>query len=297
MTKPLLKWVGGKTQILDEIIPRIPRYVEEYHEPFLGGGSVLLALLSSPDHTIERVYAYDVNPRLISFYNHVKTCPQDLYQDIRALFDSYNAIETMNGPRTPVCEEEAVASKESFYYWCRFRFNEQTQHNSVQSSALFLFINKTCFRGLYREGPHGFNVPFGNYKRVDGVDETHLAHVSTLLVKHNVRLFCRDFRTIAIERTNNVFVYLDPPYIPVNTDSFVTYTASGFDEECHTALINLCIRIHEHGGGFLMSNSNVPRLHDTFGDTTEYTVHAIPCRRRIHSRTPNATAIEVLIHN
>lgn len=295
MCKPLLKWVGGKSQIMDEILKRIPIDLEEYYEPFLGGGSVLLALLSSSAHgNIQRFFVYDANPILISFYKDVQSYPQQLYRELQLLFQRYNSISTLKGRREPYSAQEALSSKESFYYWTRMEFNRIRKQPSIRLSALFIFLNKTCFRGLYREGPYGFNVPFGHYKRDLGIDVEHFLNVAQLLNSRNVVFECQDFRNLVVAETKKSFVYLDPPYIPLSDTSFVSYTSDGFDEQCHTQLIDLCKRLQQQKVSFMMSNSNVPRLHTCFENCVLFEV---PCKRRIHSRQPDSMTSELLIIN
>ena len=165
--KPFIKWLGGKTNILQYIIKRIPNKMENYHELFLGGGSVLFAVLSlQKNKNIEitnKIYAYDINETLINLYKHLQKNYDMLFDAIRYYFDEYDSIEKHDVNRNPVSHDEALTSKESYYYWIRKQFNNENK-KTLEAAALFVFLNKTCFRGVYREGPNGFNVPYGHYK-------------------------------------------------------------------------------------------------------------------------------------
>jgi DNA adenine methylase len=239
-TKPFLKWVGGKTQILDEVLSLFPAEIATYHEPFLGGGSVLLALLSKvrAGEIILNgtVNASDANPRLIALYKHLQEDPETLITSLKGLVDSYmRAAKHLpqmiyRGPKTP---EEAATSQESFYYWTRSRFNAGAE--GVEAAAMFLFLNKTCFRGLYREGPNGFNVPFGHYANPSVYDAEELLHISEII--QGVTFTCCDFSAALSIVNAGDFVYLDPPYAPESATSFVGYTDHGFSLEMHNQFI------------------------------------------------------------
>ena len=156
--KPFLKWVGGKTQIIDTILFKFPREIKNYHELFLGGGSVLLALLSLQKQnkiTIsEKIYAYDLNKALINVYKNIQTNKDTLFDYITKYIEEYNSIKGTLINRKAQTVEEAFTSKESYYYWLRAKYNSMDK-NTIECSALFMIINKLCFRGMYREGPHG----------------------------------------------------------------------------------------------------------------------------------------------
>ena len=216
--KPLLKWVGGKTQLLDSIVPLIPQSIENYYEPFVGGGSVLFAVLTLVNEgkikINNTINAYDSNAKLIEFYTSVQQKPQELYDTIRVLSDTYNSINTLNGNRKPDNEEEAKTSKESYYYYSRKIFNHET--TSINRAALFIFLNKTCFRGVYRESPKsGFNVPFGNYSStINIVTKEEIMKVNSLI--KDVIFKTQDFQELNTKSTQD-FVYFDPPYYPLKS--------------------------------------------------------------------------------
>lgn len=292
--KPFLKWVGGKTQILDEVLSRFPRTMRDYHEPFVGGGSVLLALLNKRTAgtvvVSGTVYASDLNPTLIGLYRNVQGRVEELIVEVRRLVAETPGTAADEVNRSPASLEEALTSPESYYYWSRARFNAIADRTSLEASALFLLLNKTCFRGVYREGPRGFNVPYGHYKNPGIVDEDNLRAVSALL--KDVVFTCGSFSETLTRVHEGDFVYLDPPYAPLDTTSFVSYTADGFDLETHRALFRLCNGLRQKGASWLMSNADVDLVKEAF-PSTEMAI--VSCRRAIHSKTPDARANEVLI--
>ncbi len=293
--KPFLKWVGGKTQIIKDIISKVPNEIENYHELFLGGGSVLLAILSLQKQnkiTIKnKVYAYDINDVLINLYKHIQTDKEELYKLIDVYVKEYDSITGTAVNRQPTSIEEAKTSKESYYYWIRRKYNNIRGQNTIECSALFMFINKTCFRGVYREGPNGYNVPYGHYKKTPTIiSKTDLNAISDLI--KDVEFKQSDFKDSIKNVKDGDFVYLDPPYAPVNAKSFVKYVADGFNLETHKLLFN---EIKKLGGiKFVMSNAKVDLVTDNF---KEYDFDDIIARRGINSKNPGSTAQEVIVYN
>ena len=299
--KPFLKWVGGKTQIISAITSKIPSEINNYYEPFLGGGSVLLATLSLESQGIIKingnVYASDINAPLINVYKHIQKNKTGLFLAIHNYMKEYDAIQTFKGEKTPLTHSDAKLSKESYYYWLRFKYNhilKTTDCSSVELAALFLIINKLCFRGMYREGPKGFNVPFGNYKKTPTIiSKTEIDKISTLI--QNVIFTTTPF-TDAIDCITSIgdFVYIDPPYVPENSKSFVKYVSDGFDEHKHKKLFEQIIHINNHGVKFIMSNSNTVLVTKTF---EQFNIEHVIARRAINSKNPGATTTEVVIYN
>ena len=294
IVKPFLKWVGGQTQIINEVLADFPREMSNYHEPFVGGGSVLLALLShvrAGRITLRgTVYASDVNANLIALYRNIQTHPDALITELRTLITEFTAVQGHTVNRGPKSREEAMTSPESYYFWIRGRFNALADRTTPAASAMMLFMNKTCFRGVYREGPRGFNVPYGNYKSPAILDESHIRAVSDLIrdVVFTVRPFAE---SLAIVRDTDDFVYMDPPYAPETATSFVGYTADGFKGEDHATLFGMCAALT---CPWLMSNADVPLVRSAFPAPT-YTTRIVECRRAINSRKPDAKTNEVLI--
>ncbi len=355
--KPIIKWVGGKTQILDEIFEKFPKVINNYHEIFLGGGSVLFRLLDrikSGDTILnDNIYCYDKNKVLIGMFNNIKNHPDDLYKHIQNFLNTYSNIDensplstkeinslktkeelvkemqrrqlclsedimemkrlliseseaskaAANAARsrrgrhlTPTSLENAIKSKESYYYWIRKMYNETSEDNlsSVQCSAMFIFLNKTCFRGVYRVGPNGFNVPYGNYKNLKSIiSYEELTEMSNSIQR--VRFMDSVFADVIPNKIeSNDFVYLDPPYVPINEKSFVNYQSGGFNDSEHSSLFEKCHDLNKKGIKFVMSNSDTAFVNNEF---KQYNITKILCRRAINSKKPDSTEYEVIIKN
>ena len=292
--KPFLKWVGGKTQIINNVISKIPKEINNYHELFLGGGSVLLAVLSLQKQnkiTIKnKIYAHDINSVLINVYKHIQTNKDELYELIKLYIEEYDSIKGSVINRNPTSIEESKTSKESYYYWIRKKYNN-IDKNTIECSALFMFINKTCFRGMYREGPNGYNVPYGHYKKTPTIiSKTDLDYISDLI--KDVEFSHSNFRDSIKNVKDGDFVYLDPPYAPKKSNSFVKYVADGFNLETHQLLFK---EIKNLGNiKFAMSNAKVELVTDNFKD---YNCEDIMTRRAINSKNPGSTTTEVIIYN
>ena len=293
--KPFLKWLGGKTQIISDIISKIPTKINNYHELFLGGGSVLLAVLSLQKQnkiTIKnKIYAYDINDVLINVYKNIQQNKEELYKLINLYINEYDSIEGEIINRNPKSIEEATTSKESYYYWIRNKYNNTVDKNSIECSAIFMFINKTCFRGMYREGPNGYNVPYGHYKKTPAIiTENDLNYISDLI--KNVEFKQSNFVDSIKNIREDDFVYLDPPYAPENSKSFVNYVVDGFDIETHKLLFNEIKKLNKTK--FVLSNSNVKLVTDSFKD---YNCQEITAKRAINSKKPGSLTTEVIIYN
>lgn len=300
--KPFLKWVGGKTQIIQEVMALFPREMNNYYEPFVGGGSVLFALLSHIQQGSIRVngviYASDINPNLIRLYRIIQCRPEEFITEMKRLKGEYEACTGSVVNRAPTSLSEAKTSKESYYYWTRGLFNglDDEGRASVAAAAMMLFLNKTCFRGVYRENrKKEFNVPFGNNKNPSIIDEHHIRATSELI--QNVVFTCEpvlDPESLLCDGiAEDDFAYFDPPYAPENATSFVGYNADGFNLEQHKDLFEM---LHNLGGKFLMSNADVPLVKEAF-PAPAFTTKIISCRRAIHSKNPSAKTNEVLITN
>ncbi len=284
MVKPILKWVGGKTQILDKVLASFPKRMANYHEIFLGGGSVLLGLLSAINEGTKKVsgtiYAYDVNSALIHVYKNVQSRPDELFTVVNGMTVAY----------------KQSASKNEVYHTARAQFNSMTdeEQTTVLGSALFIFLNKTCFRGLYRTSKNGFNVAFGHYDNPEIVNRDHLMEVSHLI--RNVVFECCDFSKSLAQVGKGDFVYLDPPYAPETASSFVGYTAAGFGIEQHKMLFDTLNQFTKDSKFWLMSNADVTLVRDHFQQLSHST-ESIVCKRSINAKNPASKAIEVLVKN
>ena len=303
IVKPFLKWVGGKTQILEEVLKQFPTEMENYYEPFLGGGSTLLGLLSLiKDKKIivnGKIYASDINANLISLYKNIQSNIDQFIYELDELIEEFTqSFMNVDCPvnRKASTLEEALGSPESYYFYIRGRFNalKGEERESALASAMLLFLNKTCFRGVYRESSKGFNVPYGNYKNPSIYDETHLREVSELI--KNVVFTVAPFQDSLASIEPGDFVYLDPPYAPENAKSFVSYTADGFTEDNHKQLFTCCNVLVNHGVNIVMSNADVQLVKDAF-PAPRYETKIIVARRAINSKKPDATTNEVLIRS
>ena len=299
-SKPILKWVGGKTQILDKLMPEFPTEINNYREIFLGGGSVLISLLSYVKNGIIKIhgniYAYDINEPLIYMYKNIQSNHNELYTQIQNLITDFNSCGEGVINRTPENIEEAKQSKENFYYWIRTKYNKlsPSDKKSPLGSAMFIFLNKTCFRGVFRLGPKGFNVPYGHYNNPEIINKSHLDEIHSLI--QNVIFECCDFTTSLSCIDKNDFVYLDPPYAPETRNSFVGYTENSFTLENHNALFKLIHTLTENNKKMMLSNSDVSLVRDNFRNE-KYNVSSIVCKRSINSKNPKAKTNEVIITN
>ena len=315
--KPILKWVGGKTQIIDKLIAEFPIEINNYREIFLGGASVLLTLLSYVKDGIitihGNIYAYDLNEPLIYIYKNIQTNHDDLYNEIQKLITDFNSCASEGGEslpkgrdRTPKNIDEAKISKENYYYWIRSEYNKlnftdkKTQLNIIKLSAMFIFLNKTCFRGVFRVGPNGFNVPYGHYNNPKIINKEHLNEVHELIKSlpsgGSVIFECCDFNTSLNNIEPNDYIYLDPPYAPETDTSFVGYTKNGFNIDNHNNLFKLIHTLTETNKKMMLSNADVSLVRDNFTNE-KYNITSILCKRAINSKNPEAKAKEVIIKN
>jgi DNA adenine methylase len=319
--KPCIKWVGGKTQIIKQLLSIFPYKINNYHEPFLGGGSVLLALLTCIKAKIIKIngniYASDINTNIIGLYINIQKQPHKLINEINKLKKEYFSITGSTVNRKAGNLKEALTSKESYYYWIRNKFNNlsQIERTTIYGSSLLLFINKTCFRGLYREGPNGFNVPYGNYKNPKIIEEKHILSISTLIkdvhfnycINGDIPLFLKDYKTPNIYHDYSYskalinikckdFIYFDPPYAPETKTSFVNYNSKGFNLIEHKKFFNICNMLNDINIKFIMSNSYVELVKQYF-PITKYTIKVILCKRSINSKNPESKTNEVIIQN
>lgn len=321
--KPIIKWIGGKSQILNQIIGEFPIEMTNYREVFVGGGSVLLALMSYVKNNIirihENVYAYDLNEPLIYVYKNVQKDHNKLYDEIQKLINDFNsceggkeegkneerkerAKEDQEGGkeeeinRDPKNIQEAKKSKESYYYWIRSKYNQlnRDDKNSILGSAMFIFLNKTGFRGVFRIGPKGYNVPYGNYVNPEIINKAHLDQIHDLI--QDVIFECLDFTASLSKIELNDYAYLDPPYVPEKKTSFVKYNVNGFNDSDHNALFELIHSLTRRNIKMMLSNSDVSLVRNTFTNE-KYNITTISCRRAINSKSPDARTNEVIIKN
>jgi DNA adenine methylase len=244
--KPFLKWAGGKSQILDDIRRKYPpglgTTITKYAEPFVGGGAVLFDVISQ--FNIEDVYISDINQELIHTYAAIRDNVVDLIAHLKDL--EFRYLSANDGVRKEI------------YYSVRERFNVLKSVGSelVEVAALFIFLNRTCFNGLYRVNSHGaFNVPQGSYKNPTICDERNLLAVSEKL--QSVKIVCADYKESYRFIDGNTFIYFDPPYRPLTaTASFTSYAENGFNDKEQAELAAFINEISECGVSIIASNSD-----------------------------------------
>ena len=257
MVKPVLKWAGGKRQLLDAIYARLPADYGRYHEPFLGGGAVFFDL-EPADATVN-----DTNPRLVNFYRTVRDRPDALVDRLREFDDP----ESDPDPSREFDDEDWKGKPvEQYYYQQRARFNRRAyagaewpadDDDRLEEAALLLYLNRTGYNGLYRENSRGgFNVPVGRYDDPDWVMADRVRAASRVLARAEVRN--DDFEYVLDAAEAGDLVYLDPPYQPMSaTADFAEYSAAGFDRDDQRRLLETVEALDAAGVGFVLSNSGV----------------------------------------
>lgn len=287
--KPFLKWAGGKGQLLPEIQRRYPfnDQINKYAEPFVGGGAVLFDILDKYD--LKEVYINDINEDLINAYRCVKKYPEELILVLRNMQDEYI-------PRD-------LESRKGYYIEQRKDFNSikvsYNEESNLEKAALMIFLNKTCFNGLYRVNRKGeFNVPMGSYKNPLICDEDNLRNVSRKL--QNVRIACGDYKCSYDFIDQNTFAYFDPPYRPLtDTAKFTSYTEDGFGDKEQKELADFVKRLDEKGAKVVVSNSdpkNVDTKDDFFDNIYSYLkVARVTANRMINSNAKSRGKINELI--
>jgi len=278
--KPFLKWAGGKSQLLDEIIQELPmniKKIEKYVEPFVGAGAVFLYFLEN-DY-FEEYIINDINSKLINLYMVIRDNPQDLIKEMQKLKTKYLNAE--------------YEEKEKLFYEIRDNFNK-SDCKDIKLAAYFIFLNKTCFNGLYRENSKGnFNVPFGKYKNPSFFDELQIMEISRLLSLKNendefkVKILNKSFSELEEYIDNNTFVYCDPPYRPVTVGGFTSYNKSNFNDEAQILLRDFYKVIDAKGAKGMLSNSDPKNLDekDNFFDDlySDFSIKRVYAKRNINS--------------
>jgi DNA adenine methylase len=244
--KPFLKWAGGKSQILEDIRQNYPAglgvSITKYAEPFVGGGAVLFDVLSR--YSVQEVYINDINKELIATYIAIRDNVTELVNTLKILESEY--LSTNDNLRKEI------------YYNSRERFNalKAADCESVELSAMFIFLNRTCFNGLYRVNSHGaFNVPQGSYKNPTICDASNLQAVSKAL--QGVTILCADYKDSRNFIDENTFAYFDPPYRPLTTTaSFTSYAEGGFGDKEQAELARFIDEMSGRGAHIVASNSD-----------------------------------------
>ncbi len=301
-SSPFLKWVGGKSQIIKQVLEKFPTQMDSYHEIFLGGGSVLLGLLDLKEKQIIKVnniYAYDYNKPLIYLYKNIQTKLKKLLVELDRITKEFIGIENKNvnskEERDVDNINDAIKSREAYYYWIRKQYNNLDDNNKIKiiGSAYFLFLNKTCFRGMHRIGPNGFNVPYGNYANPSIYDIKHLEKISKLI--KDVEFSHASFEDSTLNIKKGHYTYLDPPYIGEDPKSFVGYNLDGFNQETHDKLFNILKKLKIQDINWMMSNSDTEYVKESFKNKKDYNIEIIECRRAINAKKPDSKTNEVII--
>ena len=267
-TYPIVKWVGGKRQLMFELLKNMPETYNRYFEPFIGGGALFFELQP------QNGYISDMNEELINLYSVVRD-------------DVYELIEDLNKHKV---------SKE---YFLKIRNLDRTEKynklSDIQKASRFIYLNRTCFNGMYRVNSQGqFNVPFGNYKNPRIVDAENLINCSNLL--KITEICCADFAVSLIKVLKGDFVYFDPPYVPLNeTSSFTSYTKDGFDLDMQFKLRDVCDELDSKGVMFMLSNSDTKLVNELYSN---YEIKKVFASRAINANGNGRGKItEVLVRN
>ena len=265
---PIVKWVGGKRQLMFELLNNMPENYNRYFEPFIGGGALFFEL--QPDNA----YISDMNEELINLYQVVRNNVDELITDLQKHdFSKDYFMEIRNIDRT-----------EEYKNW-----------SDIQKASRFIYLNRTCFNGMYRVNSKGeFNVPFGHYKNPRIVDENNLINCSNLLQRTEIRH--ADFSAILNRVQKDDFVYFDPPYVPLSeTSSFTSYTKDGFDMNMQFKLRDVCDELNSMGVKFLLSNSDTKLVNELYEN---YNIKKVFASRQINANADGRGKItEVLVRN
>lgn len=290
--KPFVKWVGGKSQLVEQIEKMLPtageKVLTKYAEPMVGGGALFFSILSKYD--FEEWYISDINAELINAYQAVKN-------DVDNLIAKLNEMQMLFLPM----DENG---RKYFYYTVRERFNSTTltEETATEKAAQFIFLNKTCFNGLYRVNRKGqFNVPMGAYKNPTICDEENLRNIHEAL--QNVTIVCGDYSLSKSFIDKDTFVYIDPPYRPISeTSGFTSYNSDVFDDNEQIRLSKFIDEINNSGAKIVLSNSDPKNVNeeDNFFDDLykNYKINRVEASRAINSKGDKRGKInELLICN
>ena len=293
LAKPFIKWVGGKSQLLEEIKEKYPQNIEKYCEPFVGGGAVLFDILSTKHP--ESILINDINKELINTYSQIKN-------NCDGMINQLSELQT-------IYKSHTLEENKAYFYEKRQRYNELKVNGNdaenLEKAALFIFLNKTCFNGLYRVNSKGlFNVPFNNAKNPLLCDEENLRACSEVL--QNVEMRVGDYKECKDFIDSNTFVYIDPPYRPLSqTAAFTSYSENGFSDDDQKTLSKFIKEmITEKNAKVLVSNSDPKNtdvndnFFDDLYDKNHFQIKRVSAARMINSNAKKRGAInELLISN
>lgn len=269
---PVVKWVGGKRQLLDDIIPLVPDHFSTYVEPFVGGGALLFELQP------KKAIVNDLNHELINLYNVIKNNPKELLL---------------------LLEEHELNNSEEYFYQIRAldRSESYNEMSNIEKAARIIYLNKTCYNGLFRVNQSGqFNSPYGKYKNPNIVNKPVVLAMANYFQNNNITLLNGDYKMALKNLRKGAFVYFDPPYMPISSSSsFTGYTENGFDKKQQIELKEECDKLNSRGIKFLLSNSDHPFIRDLYKD---YEIITVKAKRSINSNSSKRGEInEVLVRN
>lgn len=269
---PFVKWAGGKRQLIPQIRDRMPEKYNDYYEPFVGGGAVIFDLL--PVNALIN----DINKALINTYRTICNEPDAFLKEVNRL------------------DNDMWEDGKKYYYSIREHYNDKLMRSEydVKLAALFVFINKHCFNGLYRVNGKGlFNVPYNNSRRVS-IDEDVIMATSEYL--RGVTIKDGDFEQACKNAKKGDFVFIDSPYAPLNPTSFESYTKEGFDIESHKRLAKLYDELTARGCYCMLTNHNTELINELYGNK-DYKIDVVSVKRMINSDASNRVGEEVIICN
>ena len=269
---PFVKWAGGKRQLIPQIRERMPEKYNDYYEPFVGGGAVIFDLLPA------NALINDINKALVNAYRRICNEPDDFLKEVNRL------------------DNDMWEDGKKYYYSIREHYNDKLMRSEydVELAAIFVFINKHCFNGLYRVNGKGlFNVPYNNSRRVSA-DEDVIMATSEYLKGVNIR--DGDFEQACKNAKKGDFVFIDSPYAPLNPTSFEYYTKEGFDIESHRRLAKLYDELTARGCYCMLTNHNTELINELYGNK-DYKIDVVSVKRMINSDASNRVGEEVIICN
>lgn len=290
--KPFLKWAGGKTQLINDIEKSLPKELIKsdftYIEPFVGSGAILFWMLNNFPN-LKKAIINDINEDLINTYKIIASKPKELISILEILQHEFHALEGNED------------NKKVYYYEKRRLYNTRAESLSMQA-ALFIFLNRTCFNGLYRVNRKNlYNVPMGGYKKPTICDAENILAVSEVLQK--VEIICGDYSKTLKYADENTLFYFDPPYKPLsNTSSFNSYAKDEFNDEEQIRLRDFCAKLDVLNHNWILSNSDVKGKdkNDNFFDDlySDFLIQRVDAKRSINAN-PNKRGLlkELLITN
>lgn len=273
--KPFVKWAGGKRQLIPILNRNLPESFGTYYEPFLGGGALLFHILTNKNG--QKCSISDLNSDLVLAYTTIR-------DRIDALITSLKNHE-----------KNYQKDSESYYYTIR----ESNPRSEIEKTSRLIFLNRTCFNGLYRVNSKGkFNVPLGKYSNPNIVNEENIRAVSHILQSSRTAIKCRDFEAVLRDAKKGDLIYFDPPYQPVSaTSNFTSYTTKDFTYDDLIRLAELCLKLDSRGCNVLLSNSDSQEVADIFAKNP-WKITRIAANRSINSNSKKRTGhFELLIKN